>query len=314
MNSIGNRSFVKYFLVGLMWLGSISPAYGTSPEKIESELEVAREDLRISEASKERIAAELDKLKRSGQASPEIINDYEIYLERVQAMVDENRKTVNRMEAAYARHYPRKQPSPQYTSRDVEEMLNPEIQEEHAVDEVAALDRKLNSSLSEFDEMLLKEFNSIRARSAEKMRDLAEEAAEAAKRLEEKGVDLNTGESESDAEAEEGTEEGEKQVEAEKAEGKRDKESVGKKPEGEKDAPDKEKGSDPEKGEVDKTVASPDKSGGGQGATRDRRSRYGKEDDDIVARQLREAAENETDPELKEELWKEYEEYRKNTR
>jgi len=35
------------------------------------------------------------------------------------------------------------------------------------------------------------------------------------------------------------------------------------------------------------------------------------EDDDIVARQLREAAENETDPELKEKLWKEYEEYKK---
>jgi len=34
-------------------------------------------------------------------------------------------------------------------------------------------------------------------------------------------------------------------------------------------------------------------------------------DDDIVARQLREAAEKETDPELKAKLWKEYEEYKK---
>ncbi len=34
-------------------------------------------------------------------------------------------------------------------------------------------------------------------------------------------------------------------------------------------------------------------------------------DDDIVARQLREAAENETDPVLKEKLWKEYEAYKK---
>ncbi len=33
-------------------------------------------------------------------------------------------------------------------------------------------------------------------------------------------------------------------------------------------------------------------------------------DDDIVARQLREAAEQETDPVLKEKLWKEYESYR----
>ena len=36
-------------------------------------------------------------------------------------------------------------------------------------------------------------------------------------------------------------------------------------------------------------------------------------DDDIVARRLRKAAEQETDPELKEKLWKEYVEYKKNT-
>lgn len=50
--------------------------------------------------------------------------------------------------------------------------------------------------------------------------------------------------------------------------------------------------------------------GQGQGAT-------GKDipdgsDDDIIARQIREAAEKETDPELKEKLWKEYIEYKKN--
>lgn len=34
-------------------------------------------------------------------------------------------------------------------------------------------------------------------------------------------------------------------------------------------------------------------------------------DDDIVARQLREAAERETDPELRERLWDEYREYKR---
>ena len=37
----------------------------------------------------------------------------------------------------------------------------------------------------------------------------------------------------------------------------------------------------------------------------------GTADDDIVARQLREAAEQETDPVLKEKLWKEYEAYKR---
>jgi hypothetical protein len=36
-------------------------------------------------------------------------------------------------------------------------------------------------------------------------------------------------------------------------------------------------------------------------------------DDDIVARQLREAAENETDPELKAKLWQEYRRYKRGT-
>ena len=36
-------------------------------------------------------------------------------------------------------------------------------------------------------------------------------------------------------------------------------------------------------------------------------------DDDIVARRLRKAAEQETDPELKDRLWQEYVEYKKNT-
>jgi hypothetical protein len=35
-------------------------------------------------------------------------------------------------------------------------------------------------------------------------------------------------------------------------------------------------------------------------------------DDDVVARRLRKAAEQETDPELKEKLWKEYADYKKN--
>lgn len=39
-----------------------------------------------------------------------------------------------------------------------------------------------------------------------------------------------------------------------------------------------------------------------------------KDDDDIVARQLREAAEQETDPEIKEKLWEEYRKYKEGTK
>ena len=38
------------------------------------------------------------------------------------------------------------------------------------------------------------------------------------------------------------------------------------------------------------------------------------DDDDVVARQLREAAEQETDPEVKEKLWEEYRKYKEGTK
>jgi hypothetical protein len=55
-------------------------------------------------------------------------------------------------------------------------------------------------------------------------------------------------------------------------------------------------------------------SGSGNGDDEDPSTRTGDrppaDDDDIVARQLREAAERETDPELKEKLWEEYDRYK----
>ena len=53
-------------------------------------------------------------------------------------------------------------------------------------------------------------------------------------------------------------------------------------------------------------------SGGAQGSGSAAPSIPDGSDDDIVARRLRKAAEQETDPELKEKLWKEYVEYKKN--
>jgi hypothetical protein len=61
--------------------------------------------------------------------------------------------------------------------------------------------------------------------------------------------------------------------------------------------------------------AGPSVEGVGAGQSAGSSSQPGKEeleigDDDIVARQLREAAEKETDPELKKKLWEEYRKYK----
>jgi hypothetical protein len=51
---------------------------------------------------------------------------------------------------------------------------------------------------------------------------------------------------------------------------------------------------------------------GKQGGINYERRKLNKTDDDIVARQLKEAAENESNPELKEKLWNEYYKYKQN--
>jgi len=311
---LNHITLFKYFFAGLIWLGLIASAHGVPLEKIKSELELARENLRISEATAVRIDEELEELKKSGQASPEIIDDYEIYLARVRAMVDENHTVVKAMEVAYARYFRRKKYESPDDSEKLKDMLDPGIPEEEAIDAVVALDRELNNSLAEFDEILLKEFELIRAQSERELRDLAEEAAEAAKRLREKGIDLDAGESESPSETgEDGAELMKKAPEKDDSKGE---EKTADMADAEKDeVASTEKGSHAEEGEVDEGAATSEKSSnGGQGSSREQAPRYDKADDDIVARQLREAAENETDPELKEKLWKEYEEYKKNTR
>jgi hypothetical protein len=260
-----------------------------APSTAESKLKKAREDLKVSEATERKIAAKLEALKKSGNASAEDIRDYEIYHERVQAMVAENRKKVEELESAYRRHKPEGK-TPQTTKSSGSPGSDESIPEEQTQDQVAELDRQLAASLSQFDAMLLKEMETIETKSAAKMRDLAQEAAEAAKRLKEKGIDLGTAESESSDEASQ-------------QEKTADKETAGEKSD-----------SETESGGVDDAVASSDEpKGQGSGPKDKRGSRYSEEDDDIVARQLREAAENETDPELKEKLWKEYEDYKKNT-
>jgi len=284
-------------LTGILLLVLCVSLYAATRQRIESELESARKELRIGIATEERIASELARLKKSGDASSDIVEDYELYLSRVQAMVAENRKLVAKMEALDARYDIRKSPDgPAYTE-DTEAMVNPEIPEEQVVDEVVALDRQLDSSLAEFDEMLLKELDLIHAKSSERMRDLAEEAAAAAKRLRDQGIEINTDFEEESAQSEQGSSEAQKKAETEE------------------DASETGKENKFEEGKDDTKLTARDKFREGvEGSRNHPRNRYDPKDDDIVARQLREAAEGETDPELRKKLWKEYEQYKKNIR
>jgi len=264
--------------------GSQTAPRAAAVDSAESKLQEARENLRLSEETEKRIAADLAQLKKSGQASDEAVRDYENYLASVRAMTAENRKIVGQMEATYADKSSNQTGSDVSASNKMEPGSKGPIPEGQSGDEVAALDRELNASLAKFDDMLLREMERIKAGSSGKLQELAQQAAEAARRLREKGLDVDTSGSESSPEAEKG----------QKAE------------------PESGRQSESTAGKAGTESASRDgsrKGGEGPSSTDQRRTAY--EDDDIVARQLREAAENETDPELKAKLWKEYEEYKK---
>ncbi len=287
----------KAILANVLLLVLSTSLYAASMQKIESALESARKDLRISMATEERISFELEKLKESENVSPDTIKDYNTYLIRVQAMVAENRKKVEKMEALSAKYNIRKAFYGASYTDDTSKMLDPAIPEEQVVDEVEALDRQLDGSLADFDEMLLKELDLIQAKSSEKLQDLAEEAEAAAQRLRDKGIDI-------DADSETKTDDSQKESSEEP--------KAAKKENGDLEAG-KERRS--KEGKDDTTLTTKDKSReGGKGSPRHPKHRYDPKDDDIVARQLREAAEKESDPELKEKLWKEYEQYKKNVR
>jgi hypothetical protein len=267
---------------------------GASRESARSKLETARETLRLSQVTYDRIAADLEQLKSTGKASPELIKNYEIYLQRVGDMRDENRRILESMEKAYAANAaiqkPVPAPDPSEPKRDFK------IPEEEETDRVAALDRQLKESLASFDEMLLKEMDKIRTASGDKMRGLAREAAAAARGIKEAEESSSEKASSGD---EQRPPEGEAQgKDAAPPRASKDKDSEVQ--DGKAGAQGRPSGSKPGKDNSTRlTGPGPDS---------------GSQDDDIVARQLREAAEKETDPVLKEKLWKEYEEYKKGRR
>jgi hypothetical protein len=198
-------------------------------------------------------------------------------------MTAENRKIVTQMEAAYDRNTPGGNKANSRVPNKSGSIYDPNIPEDQTVDEVAALDKEFNESLANFDDKLLKEMDEIRAGSAKKLQDLAQEAADAAKRLRDKGLDVDSTGSDSSQETD-----------------------------GQKETSESDRETGTTKDTADTETTSRDGSlKGGKGSSTGDQGRTDTEDDDIVARQLREAAENETDPELKEKLWKEYEEYKK---
>jgi hypothetical protein len=220
------------------------------------------------------------------------ISEFENYLARLGKMVDEQRRLVANLEGRGA---------DSAIGSSQAAALPSEFDRGQTDDEkIALLDAELSSSLSEFDEKLLREQKEL----AEKSRSAS--AGESGDQSEDgDGASGKAGEGEGEKTAgESGGEAGESGSES--AAG-----SSGKDGESERQAESGEQGGTG--GEGAEQVAS---AGGASGDGRHTGNiptppdiPDGK-DDDIVARQLREAAESEKDPELREKLWEEYRKYK----
>jgi hypothetical protein len=317
-----------------------APAPGQDPSaQVSRSLADARAQLRIAERTIERIERELEAL-RFQDVDASVLQDYAIYLERVRAMTDAQRRIVQAMDAVAPRPPGWAPPEP--------ELFRPTVRTPES--ELARLDRIFLESLAAFDEFLLEEqreaarrMEEIDEASSEEMTDLAREAAAAVERLREKGIDIDTSTPPEPGEGEsEGTPPGETgDAPGGGASGTSDGGATGSSSttqpgqEGEPGDGKPGDGTDPaQTGDGGSTDAG-DGNDGGSGAGASGASdgtappagastpaggtdpnalpsgdRPPANDDDIVARQLREAAERETDPELKEKLWQEYDKYK----
>jgi len=273
------------------------PVVQPAPQSaVELQLEQARSDLATSKATEARIASELNALKQSGKANPDDLKNYETYLSRVQEMVAEQQKMVEEMEKALTAHRSAEKTGGGSQAIPPSGAPSAAMAPEKESGELGSLDRTLSDSLSEFDQMLLKEMDEIRAKSESRMSTLAQEAASAAGKIGEGG---ETGTASGDASAKEGG--GEEGAGSGGEQGSR------------------ESGRGESGGSYGNVPTTEGPVAGGSSGSSTVSGQGGRpsgsdQDDDIVARQLREAAEKETDPELKKKLWKEYEDYKKASR
>ena len=274
---------------------------------LQKALAEARENLRISQASEEKIETELNRLKQLGTTAEQTIQDYEDYLVRVQALVRENCRKVRELEALQAKYglgntrgsSAWHDPPPADNAP-----ITVDIPEASISDPVATLDRELDQSLAAFDMALLKEMELIKIQSDTKIRELTDEAEAARQRLKEQGIDIDAPDERESEKTSSGKESDSQTDEQAESQAEQDE---NRKPGSNASTEKGREGTGVSRGETGGPAE------GVGGMSREEERRYGQgEDDDIVARQLREAAENETDPVLREKLWKEYEAYKKN--
>ncbi len=238
-------------------------------------LEMARENLRVTQAAERRISDEYNSLYAAGALAAEEIEEYRGFLQRIRRFVERYRLEVAVLSGAVDQD--------QVSVMRRQDLSRGFSGEQTDEERTGALDAELDASLGDFDEMLLREQEQLadKARTAEAAggggaggtagaQSYAGDAGAASDTFSTQG-EIGAGA----PDAADAAETGEGPVAAAGGYSKTA----------------QQEGKSPAPADI------PD---GG--------------DDDIVARQLREAAEKETDPALREKLWDEYRKYKNATR
>jgi len=273
-----------------MWSTLLAMAFAlpgwTDPAPAGLDLIQARANVRISQEAADRIRARLDALRLDPASSKEQVTTYEQYLARIEAQLVEHRRLLAALEQTRGRGAMRIPQPPKAMPSPTRIEVPPDVTEQS---EVRALDTRLDASLQVFDEKLLQE---VETRSEEEAASAAggrtgggrgEVAQDAASGEGESATSTSSGETGADART--------ASTDGKTAPGGENAESS---PGGGR-TQDEETGAGSARGTTGRRTP-PDIPDGS--------------DDDIVARQIREAAEKERDPELRKKLWEEYRRYK----
>ena len=263
--------------VGLC-LGLLLTVGVAANESQASLLAQSQENLRVTEQTLAQITAEYQQLLAGGTLAEKEIEEYQSFLTRLSALVAQYH-----MEIAVVTGTHKAQPSEEQQA----EALSKSLSSERTVEEQAkSFDDELRDLLGDFDGMLLREQEELATRSQ------TTEAAAAG------GQELATGGSA--GEATDASELGAQDP------SKTERSDQGESGSGSSEKPERAPGSGSQ-------VAT---GGGYNGSSTEARvlnepaNIPSGADDDIVARQLREAAQRETDPQLQKRLWEEYKLYK----
>ena len=217
--------------------------------------------------------------------------DYAAYVARLQRRVFEDCQAVMLSGSPFPEDLPCPVIVPPVTqSADIATQSELTLQEQ-----VAALDEKLAKGLGEYDEKLLREQERIKADTPNYNSDSGDGGGAGSGESGDGSGGAGAEGAGENADGTEGAEQGESRDSGETAAGDRTGANAGGAVAG--GPADSSSGSGDAGSDQDQPADIPDGS-----------------DDDVVARQLREAAEKETDPELKAKLWEEYRKYKQGTR